>query len=323
MTSTAPITSNQQEPAFDGRAFRRCLSMFATGVTVITAQAGELKAGVTANSFSSLSLDPPLVLWSINRSSRSFPVFRDATHFAINVLAANQIEQSQHFSSSEEDKFAHIGWRPGIGGSPLIDGVIASFECSIENQYDGGDHVLIIGRVEGFSQFEGSPLLFSQGRYGVAEDHPVLKLQRQPAAMGAGVVPPDSPLMTLLFYAYHATYGSFDSYRIIEGLTIPQIRVLSGLYDTPRVNLEQLAKQMFLGPRDAEDAVAELVDMGNVAYVGEGMLELTPVGRARREAFRSRLSEFEASYLADIPDEELAIGRRFLSRLIAKAAPNV
>src|SRR5262245_25032196 len=104
--------------------------MFATGVTVITAQSGDRLVGLTANSFSSVSLDPPLVLWSIKRTARSFAVFRDATHFAVNILAADQIALSQCFSSAESDRFAGTQWRAGADGAPLLEGVVAHFECS-------------------------------------------------------------------------------------------------------------------------------------------------------------------------------------------------
>src|SRR5262245_40101805 len=163
---------SQVDPASDARSFRRCLGAFATGVTVITAQSGDQRAGVTATSFSSVSLDPPLILWSVSRSARSFPVFRDATHFAVNILAASQVEVSQCFASPEPDRFAGMRWRPGVGGAPLLEGVVAHLECSTEAQYDGGDHLIIVGRVRNFLQFEGAGLLFAEGRYGIAEDHP-------------------------------------------------------------------------------------------------------------------------------------------------------
>jgi flavin reductase (DIM6/NTAB) family NADH-FMN oxidoreductase RutF/DNA-binding MarR family transcriptional regulator len=317
MVPTDPIVS-RGDADLDARYFRRCLSMFATGVAVITAQSGDRRAGVTANSFSSLSLDPPLILWSINRSTRNFPIFRDAAHFAVNILAANQIEISQCFSSSEPDRFAHAKWRPGADGAPLLEGVVAHFECSTEAQYDGGDHMIIIGRVRRFSQFEGAGLLFAQGRYGIAEDHPDVRRRRQAASNQPGDIMRDSPTMRLLFYALHYMHAEFEQSHLAEALTIPQIRVLNGLYDEPRLTVEQLSERMYLGQRDAEDAIGELVESGNVLRVAGGLLELTPTGRARREAISRRIGEFEQAFLVDIPESEIAAGRRFLERVIAK-----
>jgi 4-hydroxyphenylacetate 3-hydroxylase, reductase component len=318
MTPIAPIVS-EGDPALDGRSFRRCLGMFATGVTVITAQSGDQRAGVTANSFSSLSLDPPLILWCIKRSARSFPIFSEATHFAVNILAASQIELSQCFSSAEPDRFAHAQWRPGTRGAPLLEGVVAHFECSTEAQYDGGDHMIIVGRVRRFSHFEGAGLLFAQGRYGIAEDHPHARRDRHAASAGtAADLTHDSPILRLLFHALHCMHVGFEQSRLSEGITIPQIRVLAGLYDQPALSLEQLAEHMNLGPRDAEDAVGELIECGNVSRLEGGIFELTPSGRSRREAIRQRVREFESAFFADIPASEVAAGRRFLERVVAK-----
>ena len=317
MASTTPVVT-QGDPALDARSFRRCLGTFATGVTVITAQSGDQRAGVTANSFSALSLNPPLILWCINRSARSFPVFRDATHFAVNVLAASQIEVSQCFASAEADRFARTQWRPGADGAPLLDGVVAHFECSTEAQYDGGDHTIVIGRVRRFSYFDGPVLVFAQGRYGVAEDHPNLRRERTPTANEPGDVMQDSPTLRLLFHALHFMHAEFEQSRLGEGLTIPQIRVLNGLYDKPGLSVQQLSERMYLGPRDAEDAVGELIECGDVVRVEGGLLDLTPAGRVRRETIRRKIREFEKLFLADIPESEIAIGRRFLERLIAK-----
>ena len=317
MVTPEPLLA-QGDPALDARSFRRCLGMFATGVTVITAQADGRKAGVTANSFSSLSLDPPLILWSIHRSARTFPVFRDATHFAVNVLAASQIDVSQRFSGPEPDRFARTQWRPGEGGAPLLEGVVAHLECSTETRYDGGDHLILVGRVRRYSHYEGAGLLFAQGRYGIAEDHPDLKRERRTSANQPGDIMHDSPTLRLLFYALHYMHAEFEESHLAGGLTIAQIRVLNGLYDNPGLTLEQLAERMYLGQRDAEDAVGELVEAGHVLRDEGGLLELTAPGRARREAIRRRIREFEQAFLADIPQSELAAGRRFLERLIAK-----
>src|SRR5690606_12602511 len=104
------------------------------------------------NSFSALSLDPPLILWSIRRESGSLPVFREASHFAVNVLAAHQVELSNLFSKSDSDKFGLSEWTPGQGGAPLLGGTIAQLECSLEEILEGGDHLIIVGRVQRYAR---------------------------------------------------------------------------------------------------------------------------------------------------------------------------
>ena len=150
----------------DTRELRNALSRFPTGVTVITTCAsGGKREGLTANSFAALSLDPPLVLWSISRKSSSLPGFLESGHFAINVLRAGQTGVSHRFATPSENKFADLPVNTGLGGVPLLDGVLASLECSTETTIDGGDHLLFVGRVHRISYGDGEPLIFNAGRY--------------------------------------------------------------------------------------------------------------------------------------------------------------
>jgi flavin reductase (DIM6/NTAB) family NADH-FMN oxidoreductase RutF len=152
--------------AFTDREFRNALGAFATGVTVVTAIAEDgVPCGMTANSFTALSLQPPLVLWSIARGSPSAPTFLAAEHFAISVLAADQIDISRRFSRPHADKFATVATLPGLGGVPLIDGAVTHFECRQEQRYEGGDHIIIIGRVLRLTVNPVPSLVFCSGRY--------------------------------------------------------------------------------------------------------------------------------------------------------------
>ncbi|HQS10369.1 MAG: hypothetical protein B7Y12_17530 [Rhizobiales bacterium 24-66-13] len=160
------------DPAREPQEFRRCLGQFATGVTVVTANVGGELVGLTVNSFASVSLDPPLILWSIGQTSKSYPKFSIAENFTINVLAHDQIALSRHFGRSGPDKFQDIGWSAGETGAPILDNVAAFFECSRESEHRGGDHLILIGRVRRAVHFERGTLLFAQGRYRVATDHP-------------------------------------------------------------------------------------------------------------------------------------------------------
>ena len=158
---------------FDRRDYRKALGQFATGVTVVTARASDgRKVGVTVNSFSSVSLDPPLILWSLSRHTPSFIDFTNATHFAVNILESHQHHLSRQFSTPLPDKFAGVEFEEGTGGVPLLHGAIAQFVCRKVRQYDGGDHVILVGEVEQYNYNEGEPLVFHSGRYRIATRHP-------------------------------------------------------------------------------------------------------------------------------------------------------
>jgi len=152
----------------DARDFRSALGCFPTGVCLVTTRGpGGAPHGMTINSFSSVSLEPPMVLWSLARTATSAPVFRDAEYFAINVLAAADAEVSSHFARPAEDKFARFAERfhEGLAGLPLLSGALATFECHTRHRYYGGDHVVVIGVVERYAHRDGAPLLFHRGRY--------------------------------------------------------------------------------------------------------------------------------------------------------------
>lgn len=160
-------------PTFDPAELRRVLGSFATGVTIVTARTAEgVAVGMTANSFNSVSLDPPLVLWSLARQAPSAADFTGASHFAVNVLAAHQHHLSRQFSTPQADKFGGVDCCEGTAGVPLLNGVIARFICRNVKQYDGGDHLIFIGEVERYDRFDGEPLVFHSGYYQVTTRHP-------------------------------------------------------------------------------------------------------------------------------------------------------
>lgn len=160
----------------DTREFRNALGAFATGVTVITTTVKAEKPGdpdlpvaLTANSFSSVSLDPPLVLWSIARTAQSFDHFDKAAYFGVHILHSDQQGLSNICATKNVNKFAEIKWHPGVTGVPIFDDYNTCFECEIENRYEGGDHIIIVGRVHAFDNKQkdshARPLLFYQGQY--------------------------------------------------------------------------------------------------------------------------------------------------------------
>ncbi|MBX3644340.1 MAG: flavin reductase family protein [Rubrivivax sp.] len=145
---------------------RAALGRFATGVTIVGCRAGDGGwVGLTANSFSALSLEPALVLWSLRSASPNLQAFVAASHFAINVLAENQVDLSRRFASPVPDKFAEGLWSDGLGGAPVLGGCAAVFECEQVSAQPAGDHLLFIGRVLRVSEAPLMPLVFQSGHY--------------------------------------------------------------------------------------------------------------------------------------------------------------
>ena len=154
-------------PSFSISDFRAALGMFATGVTIVTARSAEgTPVGLTANSFNSVSLSPPLVLWSLARNAGSMPSFEAGSHYAINILSAEQHVLAERFASKATDRFQGVDFREGAGGAPILDGSAAVFECFNRSRYEEGDHVIFVGEVERCTwRTEAQPLIFHGGRY--------------------------------------------------------------------------------------------------------------------------------------------------------------
>ena len=171
--SLLDLATTARPPNFSHPEFRVALGMFATGVTIVTARTaeGEL-VGLTANSFNSVSLNPPLVLWSLAQAAASMPAFKTGSHYAINILGADQQALALRFASKGVDRFADVAFVEGVGGAPLLAGAAASFECFNRSRYEEGDHVIFVGEVERCTHRAGaSPLLYHGGKF--YTEHPL------------------------------------------------------------------------------------------------------------------------------------------------------
>ena len=175
MRPTPPPPITPLAPDFETAHFKQALSRFATGVTVITtfapgAQKGDSASssfvGITASSFNSVSLSPPLVLWSLGHRASSLPLFHAGTHYVVNVLAADQLALCQRFASGQGDRFAETDYRLGQAGLPILAGALAWFECHNRSRYEEGDHVIFVGEVErcGLSD-SGQALVYQNGQF--------------------------------------------------------------------------------------------------------------------------------------------------------------
>jgi flavin reductase (DIM6/NTAB) family NADH-FMN oxidoreductase RutF len=171
--SQSPPRKRAKSPGFSSTEFRTALGMFATGVTIVTARTpqGQL-VGLTVNSFNSVSLKPPLVLWSLSQAASFMDAFRAGSHYAINILATDQQALALRFASRGLDRFAGVALTEGACGAPLIVGSVANFECFNRSRHEEGDHVIFVGEVEQCSHRAGAaPLLFHGGKF--YTEHPL------------------------------------------------------------------------------------------------------------------------------------------------------
>ena len=242
----------------DSKRFRSALGHFATGVTVITTldERGD-PVGITANSFNSVSLDPPMVLWSIAKQSNRRSAFENSEHFAVNLLAKDQVAVSRSFARGGKAQFADIRWRSGVGSSPLLPGCAARFQCRKVYQYDGGDHVIIVGAVEEFDDTNREALVFHRGQYAVVDSHP-----------GDGDVQPggyeEDFLMALLMRATHEFLAPFKKHLADLELSQPEVRVLTFLNEHDGREVPRLVHGTMLEPEETTIAVDSLLALGLV-----------------------------------------------------------
>lgn len=315
------VTRDQDQnsnPEFDIRAFRHCLGQFATGVTVMTTSTEKGKVGLTANSFSSLSLDPPMILWSIGRGSRSFEAFMSESYFAVNILASDQVSVSQRFASSANDKFEGIGWMPGQNGCPLLHGAAGHLECRTAARHNGGDHVILVGEVQRFEQFHQDPLAFSQGRYGILGRHPD---QMLPIESDPGLADPEwSRISGLIFQAHRASWSAFDFYQDRENVNFPQGLILFALWRSEQCDARDLAARVLLPVETVHDECADLITKEFLAQSRNGAYFLTGSGQELRETIRRQAEIYEARQLRSFTPEQIATVRDFLQGYAAHMA---
>lgn len=311
-TARAPIEAG--DPASDARALRRCLGQFPTGVTVVTARNGERLVGMAVNSFAAVSLAPPLVLWSIRRESSSAQDFLQAGHYAVSVLADDQVELSQLFGSSHPERFERARWQAGLRGAPLIEGAIAHLECRLEQVHEGGDHLILVGHVERHARFEGTPLLFTQGHYGVAQEHPALAETLPPSGPDAAPLLSDAELLRQLVYASQRLSLDFESHRQALGLDMPMSRLLNRLLEGA-CDQAALGRATYLEPEEVADGLAGLEQQGLLWRRDDGQIELSAAGRERQAAIAGSAGHYMKDKLGRIAEADLAAFKRVLLAL--------
>ena len=278
------MTTIKTHHEIDQKAFRRALGNFATGVTVITTRAADgTNVGVTASSFNSLSMDPPLILWSSIKGTPSCKIFEAATHFAVNILASDQMEMSNNFARQQEDKFAGVEWEEGIGGAPIFPNCAGRFQCEAYDTLDGGDHWIFVGKVVAFDDAGRSPLCFHQGSYSMVFSHPeTFPNSGQSSSEDADKGRMSNHAFFLMLRAVRAYQERYRPKLTILGLNLVESRILIVLHEFSDLGAEELVVHMHTPINEAHEALLSLNDRGLVVASGNGYA-LTELGESKAE----------------------------------------
>lgn len=290
---------------FETKAFRRALGNFATGVTIVTAAAGRRKAGVTANSFNSVSLDPPLVLWSIDKRSSSQEVFEQSAYFAVNILAADQIELSNRFARPQDDKFAGVEYTTGEGGTPLFADCAARFQCAKKARIDGGDHWILLGQVLVFEDFGRSPLLYHQGAYSTVLPHPRMnKKAERDEQLGASQGGLSDNLYYLMTQAVRSYQAEYQPRQLSTGLRTSEARLLLVLGQDELMSMQSLLREVAMPQREIEEALSMLQRKGWLVTSGDSY-GLSIAGREHADMLWHIAEEQQRKAFAQFSSEQL------------------
>lgn len=283
---------------FDAREFRDALSAFATGVTIITAQDGDgAPVGMTCSSFNSVSMDPPLILWSVTKTARSAPAFIAAQHFAVHVLAFDQTDVSNRFARTGADKFGGTDFQLDNNNVPVIIGTASRFDCKQYAVYDGGDHWIILGEVLNFARSKKEGLVFAGGSYATAS--PI-----QPSRENDGIEMENAPVNNLLFFhlsrAFHQVASHFHAEVRATGLTLPEWRILAVLHGgVTKHSVPELAERSFIQPPALVDMLAAMEQEGLCTLDGTAQNAIVQ-GTAKGQEKVAHLFELDSQMEANV-----------------------
>ena len=306
----------------DSRALRSALGAFATGVTIVTTRGVDgADIGLTVNSFSSVSLDPPMVLWSLAKTSGSIEAFRKARCFAVHVLAADQESLSARFATRGIDKFAGIACHRGSDEIPLLDGCTARFECRTAFQYEGGDHVIFVGAVENLTHSARPPLIFHGGRYGT-----VIRKEAAPAGAPRDLVSalsPDDMIYHLSRAFYHVRHDAQEE-RQRRGWSDAEYSTLVALGREDGRTVDEInAISLYRGRSVTPEVVRSLVARGLVSVEepvrGDSVVHMTAAGRRAIIEIIAILKAGEADALEGFDFSEIQLLKQLLSRIVDKS----
>ena len=297
--------------------FRNALGQFATGVTIVTTVNSEAKpVGVTASSFNSVSLDPPLVLWSLAKTAHSMPAYQNSGGFNVHVLASHQSGLSNQFARSSDDKFTGVDWKPCEQGFPLLTEYAALFRCKTHFQYEGGDHIIFVGEVIDYQSHDLPVLVFHGGRYADA------KQKTAPAAphemgvdLGSGQFSNDFLLYLLSRAHFQTSYPTCKACHTL-GMSEPEYFCLSLLSMSGALSEVDIVNRLeHTGHHPDAEIFARLLRKGWVEHEGNDIY----ISDSGRETFIKLLAHskaLEEQLLKHFTDDELEGASKFLKKLI-------
>lgn len=297
--------SAKRRRPFDTREMRDVLSSFSTGVTIVTtSDARGAPVGMTASSFNSVSMEPPLILWSVAKSALSADAFRKASHFAVHVLAVDQVDLSNRFAKSGADKFSGTDYRTDANGVPVLEGPAGRFDCRTWQVYEGGDHWIIVGEVEGVARENRDGLVFSAGTYATATPirAAVRKLEPEPDLPN----PLDDLLLYHLARANRQMGQNFHAAVRAAGLTVPEWRVLANLRPDAGTDMDVLGTLTFIDPDLLSDLLQSMQLNGYCTLEPSGAgwrVRGTEKGRRKVSQMIALATELESQAVGDLgPD---------------------
>jgi len=297
---------------------RNALAHFVTGVTVITSRdKSDRPIGVTANSFNSVSLDPPLILWSIANNALTHPSFIESKYFGVNILTASQVLLSNTFARQNADKFEGVDWQDGSVGIPLIDNCAAQFECQTEHLYDGGDHTIIVGRIVAFYTSERTPLAYHRGGYATATPLPTdsyhdTASEQESSGFSANF------LIYLLARARHQMSAEF--YKKVEsaGLGVMQWRVLASLNDEKACSLSVLVNRTLMDKGSLIDLLRNMDGEDLVRFdTSSEDVSIRPTGESRVTELIGAAVKYEEEVLSGTSENDIASLKSTLREIIS------
>lgn len=312
----------------DPRQFRAALGAFPTGVTIVTTRAAQGRdVGLTVNSFNSVSLDPPLVLWSLSRHAASMPVFEAAEHFAVHILSAQQEALAGRFAQRGADKFVGLPLRRGLGDAPLLDGCAARFECKRAHLYHGGDHVIVVGEVLKFELFDRPALAFHGGKYALSlqkvDDPKAVK----PEPDSGELVVDLNGLNMLLGIAYRHLRLALDPHLAAHGLCEIDYWVLNMVGSEEGRTVARLNHLLrFTGQGVSVAQCVALAERGLIDLEEEeaenARVHLTPRGRSLLVQLSAVTKALETAAESELDFAEGQMMRQLLRRLIFSMRPS-
>ena len=313
-----------QPPVFDPKDFRQALGMFATGVTIVTTRAPDgTPVGVTVNSFNSVSLKPPLVLWSLAKNAHSLEAFQTATHWNVHILSQEQEALSNRFARAGEDKFGQTTLDTGITPAPLLTGCSARFQCKTMFQYEGGDHIIFVGEVLAYDRSEHPPLLYVTGQYALAS-RKAQAVSTEAQADASATLYSENLMGYLLGRSHYQFLAGFRAQLNERSLNDADFFVLSLLSVREPLSGEDIAAHIaYTGIDIGRVLLQSLCDRGLLHLDTEGVYCLTRSGRDAILHVMAAAKALEADVVEQLGEAEAALLRNLLKRVIRATDPGL